>query len=215
MEKVKKHLDYWLSIVQNSSPAYNNLYSEERKFLEKNIPKNAKVLDIGCGDGRSLKTIESITKELTGIDHDKKAVKLAKQNCKINKNAAFLHAEATDLPFSEESFDIILCLGTFTNLGPLKEKALQEMKRVLKKEGIIIVLAYSEKALKERLAMYQKNNILIKKIEGGTVYFDKSIGDNISEQFSKEELQSIFTKQKLKVEEIKETKIAYLCKLRK
>ena len=214
-EKNKTNVEYWVSIIHNAPPAYRELYAEEEKFLRKNIPKGAKVLDIGCGDGRSLRSIEHIAKEITGIDHDDKAIELAKENFRNNPIAKFLKAEANKLPFQKNSFDSVICIGTFTNFGPIKDEALKEMKRVVKEKGDIILLAYSEKALKERLQLYKNHNVPIKKLEGSTVYFEDSVGDNISEQFSKEELKKIFDKHSLKITDLKETKIAYLCKLTK
>lgn len=51
--------------------------------------------------------------------------------------------------------------------------------------------------------MYKKLNVPIKEInKNGTVIFSESLGDNISEQFSEEELKKIFTDADLKILDI-------------
>ena len=96
-----------------------------------------------------------------------------------------------------------------------KEKALNEMKRVVKKSGGIIISVFSEDALPERLKLYKKLKTPIKEIKkDGTVIFGFG-GDNISEQFSKKQLKEMFRKAGLKLEEIKKVGIGYLCKLSK
>jgi len=90
-------------------------------------------------------------------------------------------------------------------------------RKLIRKKGYIIISTYSEKALSERLKFYKKiaeGNI--KKVkEDGTVIFDDGEEDGISEQFSKEQLISIFEKVGLKLEDIKDVSISYICKISK
>ena len=90
------------------------------------------------------------------------------------------------------------------------------MKRVVKNKGLIIISVYSENAFEERMKLYKKIKTPIKEIKGTTILFDQEVeGDNMSEQFSKEELIEIFNKCKLKPLEIKKFGIGYICKLTK
>lgn len=187
-----------------------------KNFLIKNIKKNALVLEVGCGDGRSLKDLIEITKNLVGIDHDETAVNDAKRNLKNIKNAKILLADGKNIPFKDKTFDAVLCMTTFANFYDEKYIILSEMKRVLKDEGNIFISVYSEDALEERLKAYKQANLNIKKIlHKGTVIFDDFGIDGFSEQFSKKELKSIFKKANLKVLEINKSSIAYICKLSK
>lgn len=212
----KKNIVGWEEVVKNNPPAYKKWFEDERKFLIKNIKKNAKVLEVGCGDGRSLKDISKITTDLTGIDNDETAVKDAKRNLKNIKTAKILLAEGKKIPFKDKTFDAVLCMSTFANLHKDKYIILSEMKRVLKDSGKIFISVYSEDALEERLKAYKQADLSIKKILlNGTVIFDDFGINGFSEQFSRSELKEIFKKAKLKVLEINKTSIAYLCKLSK
>jgi ubiquinone/menaquinone biosynthesis C-methylase UbiE len=106
-------------------------------------------------------------------------------------------------------------MTTFANFTDYKSKVLSEMKRVLRDDGYIIISVFSKDAFEERMKIYKKLNVPIKEIKGTTVIFDKEIGDNISEQFSKEQLRDIFNKVNLNVIDIRKKGIAYLCKLKK
>lgn len=121
-----------------------------------------------------------------------------------------------NLLFDDESFDCVICMGSFMNFSTKKFKILEEMKRVLKKDGKIIISTFSENALSERMKIYTNLNVPIKEVtEKGTVIFDESLGDNVSEQFTKEELTDIFSKVGLRIDNIEEVEIAYLVTLSK
>ena len=75
--------------------------------------------------------------------------------------------------------------------------------------------AYSEDAFDERLRMYQQIGVPIKEIIGTKLIFNESIGANISEQFSKNDLESIFKESGLTIIEIKKKGIGYFCILTK
>ena len=213
----KKNIDYWESLLKNIPEAYKKSLDKEEDYLVKNIKKDSKVLEIGCGGGRSLKSLLPIAKNLVGIDHDKTAVALAKGKFKDIPEIKILLQNAKNLNFDDNSFDYVICMISFSNFGKDKFKILEEMKRVVKKDGFIIISVFSENAFEERMKVYKDYNAPIKEIKGTTVIFEDSLGDgdNISEQFSKEELKSIFSKADLKVIEIKNIGILNICKLSK
>lgn len=209
----KSNIQFWEKVLQDEPESFGRWFAEEGRFLKSNIRKNAYVLEVGCGNGRSLLEIASITKNLAGIDHDRDAIRDARTKLKKVGNVQLLLADAIHLPFSKNSFDYVLCMTTFANFYNKKLRALREMKRVLKDDGNIMLSVYSENALKDRLKVYEKVGAKIKRISNkGMVSFDD--GEH-SEQFSSMELKLIFKKVGLKIDKIKKVKIAYICKLSK
>lgn len=116
------------------------------RFIELN--NLGKVLDIGCGNGFISYLISSISKEViatdlyskdarthtVGLDSAKRLIS------KIGSKNIFLLASSMEyMPFKDETFDTIFSLYT---LHYLKDRtlALNELKRVLKKNGIIILV---------------------------------------------------------------------------
>ena len=212
---MKTNMDYWEFVLKNLPESYHKWFEEEKKYLQKTITPDAKVLEVGCGDGRSIFDILPVTKNITGIDHDDKAIADAKNNFSSYPSIKILKADATKLSFENEKFDFVVCMTTFANFADNKFIILEEMKRVLKNSGKIIISVFSEDALEERMKVYKASGVKIKKIENGKVVFDESLGDNISEQFSKEQLEDIFSRANLKMEDITKVNIAYLCTLSK
>ena len=210
---MKTNMDYMANFLENLPKSYQKLFEEEKKYLQKIITLDAKVLDVGCGSGRSVFDILSKTKNIVGIDHSDRAVVEAKNNFSKYSSIKILKADAAQLPFDNEEFDFVICMTTFANFADKKFKALEEMRRVLKDSGKIIISVFSENALEERMRVYKTLGVKIKEVKNGTVIFDESLGDNISEQFTKEQLENIFSKVNLKIEDIKKVDIAYLCTL--
>jgi len=210
---MKTNMDYMANFLENLPKSYQKLFEEEKKYLQKIITLDAKVLDVGCGSGRSVFDILSKTKNIVGIDHSDRAVADAKNNFSRYPSIKILKADAAQLPFDNEEFDFVICMTTFANFADKKFKALEEMRRVLKDSGKIIISVFSENALEERMRVYKTLGVKIKEVKNGTVIFDESLGDNISEQFTKEQLENIFSKVNLKIEDIKKVDIAYLCTL--
>ena len=210
---MKTNIDYWENLLINLPKSYKKWFEKEKKYLQKIITKDASVLEVGCGNGRSIFDILPKTKNVTGIDHDNKAVADAKNNFSKYSSIKIIKADAAQLPFDNEEFDFVICMITFANFADKKFKALEEMRRVLKDSGKIIISVFSENALEERMRVYKTSGVKIKEVKNGTVIFDESLGDSISEQFTKEQLENIFSRSNLKIENITKVNIAYLCTL--
>jgi len=208
----------WREALKNIPNSYQEWFKEEKIFLLKNIKKSSSILEVGCGDGRSMNDLLEISENLTGLDIDENTVKIATERFSKCKNVKIILCNANSLPFKNESFDYVICIGTFANFGETKFEVLEEMKRVLKKEGKIIISVYSDESLDKRLTMYNKIGFKIKRVEKtGTVVFDDFRTEGISEQFSEKQLREIANKVNLRVDEIQKTnnKIGYLCLLSK
>jgi len=98
-----------------------------------------KVLDVGCGTGHPSLYIAKDVGSIIGVDKSEKMIEIAKTRLRRSEadNVTFEVGDAQALRFADSSFDaIILCgsLATFSN----KRKALQEIQRVLKKNGKVV-----------------------------------------------------------------------------
>ena len=210
---------YFSEVIKDPPISYVSLWNAEKDYLRKIISKGTIVLSVACGEGREISYILDIAKEIIGLDHDKEIVKTAKFNFKNNKNVEILLADAKRIPFKDGFFYYVISMGGITNFGRSKIKILNEMSRVLKPNGQIILSCYSEDAFDERMKIYKQLDpslSTIKKItDDGTVIFDKSLVDNISEQFTEEKLINLFSSLQLKINKIIKTGIGYICDLSK
>ena len=209
----KTNMDYWAGVLNDAPISYKEWFAKEKEYLQKRITTDSMVLEVGCGDGRSIWDILPCTNHIVGIDHNDEIVIEAQKKFIDYPIVKIVKADASNLPFPERTFDFVVCMTTFANFADKKYAILEEMKRVLKKDGKIIISVFSEEALEERMKIYKSCGVKIKEIKGGTVIFDESLGDNISEQFSKEDLEAIFLKVNLEIEDITKIGIAYLCTL--
>lgn len=203
----------WEKLERNPPESYKEFFTEERKFLEKNILKDSIVLDVGCGDGRMIKFFSKICKKVINIDNDKNAFEKCKENSKQLNNVEIFLEDAENMHFQDKELDVVCCIGTFCNFGETKHKILLEMKRVLKENGILIITIYNENALEERLKIYEKYTPgeFINK-GNGTILYKNGV---ISEQFSEEQIRKILREASFDVEEVIKGGIFYLVKCRK
>lgn len=214
-DKLTTNIDYWDQVVKNQPPSYQRWFANEREYLQKIVTPNARVLDVGCGSGRSIFDILPITQNVVGVDHEESAVNEARAKFAGYPSVKILNADATSLPFSDAEFDFVICMGSFANFADKKHIILQEMRRVLKPTGKIIISVFSEDALEERMKLYKTLGDIVKEVRGTTVIFHESLGDNISEQFNESQLREIFAQNNLQVENIVKAEIAYLCTISK
>jgi len=103
-----------------------------------------KILDVGCGSGGVLRDFikyGAIPENLYGIDLLSDRIERAKR---LSPHINFYLGSATDLPFENEFFDIVMQFTVFTSIldYSMKQKIAQEMLRVLKPAGIIIWYDY-------------------------------------------------------------------------
>ena len=106
-------------------------------FIE--IKQNQDFLEIGCGSGPVSKHIsKKYEVKVVGTDVDKDQIKLAKENSKNLRNITFLVADATNLPFKDKSFDIVISINVLHHIYNWMD-ALKEINRVLKNGGYLIL----------------------------------------------------------------------------
>jgi ubiquinone/menaquinone biosynthesis C-methylase UbiE len=105
---------------------------EEDKKAYKYLQSCENILDIGCGIGRF---IEQDPEKTVGIDSNKETVNFCK-----NRGFKVFLAQATKLPFNDDSFEGIHCSHIIEHLPPNEAyNLLVEIDRVLKKKGIVCI----------------------------------------------------------------------------
>jgi len=94
------------------------------------------ILDVGCGEGFLLNEISNITEaKLVGIDNSLSALSYAGEKY---RNIEFKKADILNLPYDDNSFDVLLALEILEHLKN-PDLALKELRRVTKKYCIISV----------------------------------------------------------------------------
>ena len=105
--------------------------------------EKGKVLDLGCGDGDYSKRLKDLGFDVLSADLDKKRFRYADE-------IDFRHCDITkEMPFPDDHFDYVLLLEVVEHLRNPYE-VMQEINRVLKKEGKLILSTPNILNLKSR-----------------------------------------------------------------
>lgn len=98
--------------------------------------KNMKVLDAGCGTGATLARLKAEGYQCFGLDFSATAISF----CRERGLGHLLRGSVSELPFKKESFDAVVSLDVIYHAAVKDDvAALKEFRRVLKKDGILIL----------------------------------------------------------------------------
>ncbi|MDD5362980.1 MAG: methyltransferase domain-containing protein [Ignavibacteria bacterium] len=107
-----------------------------RLFTGVYLKEGDSVLDVGVGMGFGLFEMMKKTKNLYGIDVDKKAVKIVKKKFDNYESIKFRHYNGRILPFDDNSFDFIISVDVIEHVKNYN-KFLSELYRVCRKGFLI------------------------------------------------------------------------------
>lgn len=114
------------------------------------IDANTSILDVGCAKGFMLydfaRLVPGVT--LAGVDISEYAI----ANAVVDMRPLVQVANATDLPFEDNSFDIVISINTVHNLNRSEcGRALSEIERVASQGAFVTVDAYRNESEKTRM----------------------------------------------------------------
>ncbi len=141
----------------DASLQYLNSFEKDSVFKLLGDLRGKKVLDIGCGTGRIIEELKQRGAEVVGLDVSEKILEIAKKKfCDVE----FVLGNVNDLPFEDESFDLVLGLFLIVHLKNL-EKPFEEIYRVLRPGGRFILSNINQKKA-PKLKLKNRDEIVIK-----------------------------------------------------
>ena len=99
------------------------------------LPDGARVLDAGCGSGYAFRRL-SAHGEVAAVDANPAAVRFARTRGYV----AVEEASIEELPFAEESFDLVSCLDVLEHVAD-DARAAAELRRVTRPGGLLVLCA--------------------------------------------------------------------------
>lgn len=129
----------WANIYDNSFPIsfwLKRMQKDVLKFIVRR-PK-LKILDVSCGTGELLLSLSRRIEKpsLFGVDISVNMLKIAEK--KLGNKANLKYSSADKLPFKNDTFHYVITTEAFHHYTN-QEKSIQEMKRVLKPNGRLII----------------------------------------------------------------------------
>ena len=131
--------NFFAPVYEFSMRVQKNIYS----YLYERIGEVAKgkvVLELATGPGMIARHIAPAAKSVVATDLAPKMIETALK-AKNPENLSFEVADATSLRFEDNSFDVVV-IANALHIIPNPEKALAEIRRVLKDDGLLIAPNY-------------------------------------------------------------------------
>ena len=146
-------------------PIYNRLILKvmsgvyERSMPEVQIPKNARILDVGSGPGfiTLILAQKEPTASVIGVDYSKGQVEAANRlrARKQVQNCSFRLGDAMALPFEDSSFDIVMSSASIKH-WPDAVRGLKEIHRVLVPGGLAFIGEADRNSSDEEILEFMK-----------------------------------------------------------
>jgi ubiquinone/menaquinone biosynthesis C-methylase UbiE len=143
------------------TPDFFAAVERHRYRLEPHIPAIARfeqwrerdVLEVGCGIATDGLNFARAGARYTGVDQSPHALDLARRRFALEHvRGDFATAQAFDLPFAEDSFDLVFSHGVIHHFANA-EDAVSEFRRVLRPGGTALVMVYHRNSLNYRFTI--------------------------------------------------------------
>ena len=107
--------------------------------LKKYIPAKSKFLDVGCGTGYAMrKATDELACKSFGVDPDPGAHGVGRYSDNSTLGLSIKKGFAEKIDYEDETFDVVYCSHVLEHVND-EQQSLNEMKRVLKKGGVLII----------------------------------------------------------------------------
>jgi|SRR3972149_3682699 len=136
--------DFWVNPVSARVVDKWNLRNLTNILKAKEVKR---VLDLGCGTGKTTVELEKISRMVVGYDISASMLQIARDRCHDNY---FIKGDSAILPFQTGIFDLVVTNGVWHHFADI-ETTINEVSRVLRKGGMFAVLG-------ENNALYKRDN---------------------------------------------------------
>ena len=122
--------------MRKDAAAYDRLYE-----LLRPVVRQKTVLELATGTGLIAKHIVCSADHIEATDASQKMIEQAKQGVKSAK-LYFSVQDMFHLPYADQSFDVVIVVNAL-HIVPEPEKALSEIRRVLKDDGVLVAPTFT------------------------------------------------------------------------
>lgn len=214
-------LPYFEQWLQRSPGLFQDWFHKEEEFLQTLAETNrsSHFIDVGCGAGRHASLLAREGAVVSGVDNNATMIEKATANIKydgtISDRVDLYLEDATKMHFQSETFDFVVCMtNTFGNMPDIEQEVVDEMARLLKPNGKLILSVYCDERnyIDLRSRTYTEIGLQIKHCNQKSIETREGL---YSRHFSKGELEAVCRSAGLVPEAKQFTPLAYLCEASK
>ena len=135
---IKKTIETYNQIAKiYADYTFNRLFQYNLNEFNSIIPKDAKILDIGCGSGRDVQYFLDYNLNPIGIDISHEMINEAKTRV---PNGDFKKMDMRNLKFKENTFDALWACASLLHISRKElPKVLQNLNKIIKPNGILFI----------------------------------------------------------------------------
>ena len=144
------------------------LWKMRRKIVKvSNIHSGMKVLEVACGTGNQAVRFKKAGAEYTGVDLSHAMLGVAEK-----RKLECLHADGTELPLEDNTFDLSTITLALHEVDPeIRKQIIMELIRVTKTDGFLVIVDYTIPGRKDIFSrLYDRVIHYIEKLVGGSHY---------------------------------------------
>ncbi len=138
-------MDYW-----NHNSVYHPMIVTVAEEL------NGDVLDVGCGEGLLVERLAKVSRSVTGVDRDERALSQARVRTSELVHITLIHSDFMEMDAYPESYDLITFVAVLHHLD--LEGALRRSADMLRPGGRLLVIGLSAN---KSLADYARSALLL------------------------------------------------------
>jgi len=165
MDETKYVKEVYAEIAQFFDHTRGYTWPWVAKFIADYVPKDGVVYDLGCGNGRNMST-KGVN--FVGLDNCGNLLEICEK-----KGLNVVEGDVCKLPFQENSCDAVINIAVFHHLSTRERRiiALNEMARVCKKGGHILLSVWSKSQPKKTRRVFDKyGDTIVKWDQNGVIY---------------------------------------------
>ncbi len=139
---------------------FEALHRKPVQYLSEFLKGGERILDIGAGDGKLTYLINQLNHWVVGLESQWLPIRFAKLMYEVRNvsQIPFVQGDAISIPFKKCSFEVITLFDVIEHVPPeMLFTLLNEMKRVLKVHGKLILTTPNRRALRNRIWGHRTN----------------------------------------------------------
>ena len=158
----QKQKEVWDSIAEGWTHWRSKPMKQVDEFAgyinKKTKKRKLRILDVGCGNCRNMVPFKN--HNLYGIDFAKNMIKEARKICiKEDIKPKLKIAQIRNLHFNRNYFDVVVCTAVLQCLEKDREKAVDEIFRVLKPGGFALFSTWKKPGKREQYLPWKRRKI--------------------------------------------------------